>query len=242
MGKMAGDTGVSKPLCAGPGVPFRYYLGGEGSPKSPETCTIARWDWPPRPDHRPDAGCRGDPDAKKGLLPVHGVSPGRSLGNTLYNLQIYNACRELLEEFGSDLEEVREQERDAPFGNGGLGRLAACFLDSMATLGIAGCAYGIYYDYGLFTQEIEDGYQREKPEPTWSGQSLGDRINLRRPAGPLRGADRTCGRSPRTLQPHVDGLEGCRRGPPTTYPSWAMAVTRQFPPLYKACGLVRIST
>ncbi|MCE5281437.1 MAG: glycogen/starch/alpha-glucan phosphorylase [Deltaproteobacteria bacterium] len=172
MGRIAGDTGVSKAsLRRALEWHFRYTLGGEGSPKSPgdlyRSLGLAVRDL--ITDRMRDAGA--DPDAKRVYYLSMEFLLGRSLGNTLYNLQIYNACRELLEEFGSDLEEVREQERDAPFGNGGLGRLAACFLDSMATLGIAGCAYGIYYDYGLFTQEIEDGYQREKPEPTWSGQS-----------------------------------------------------------------------
>jgi len=89
---------------------------------------------------------------------------GRSLGNNLLNLQLYDAFQGALAEQGLDLEELREEERDAPLGNGGLGRLAACFLDSMATLGIAGFGYGLHYEYGLFKQEIENGYQKEKPD------------------------------------------------------------------------------
>jgi len=89
---------------------------------------------------------------------------GRALGNNLLNLQLYDAFREALAEQGLDLEDLREEERDAPLGNGGLGRLAACFLDSMATLGIAGFGYGLHYEYGLFKQEIENGYQKEKPD------------------------------------------------------------------------------
>ncbi|MEI6313602.1 MAG: glycogen/starch/alpha-glucan phosphorylase [Syntrophus sp. (in: bacteria)] len=89
---------------------------------------------------------------------------GRALGNNLLNLRLYDAFREALAEQGLDLEELREEERDAPLGNGGLGRLAACFLDSMATLGIAGFGYGLHYEYGLFKQEIENGYQKEKPD------------------------------------------------------------------------------
>jgi starch phosphorylase len=89
---------------------------------------------------------------------------GRSLENNLHNLGILEACREALSELGVDLEEVLETERDAALGNGGLGRLAACFLDSLATLGYPGYGYGIHYDYGLFKQEITDGFQREKPD------------------------------------------------------------------------------
>ncbi len=89
---------------------------------------------------------------------------GRSLGNNLQNLGIYDICKEALEKKGIDLEEVREQESDPALGNGGLGRLAACFLDSLATLGMPGFGYGIHYEFGLFKQEIYDGYQKEKPD------------------------------------------------------------------------------
>src|ERR1044072_5131854 len=89
---------------------------------------------------------------------------GRSLGNNLINLGVFDACKEALEELGVDLEEVRASEADAALGNGGLGRLAACFLDSLATLGMPGFGYGINYQYGLFKQEIDNGYQKEKPD------------------------------------------------------------------------------
>jgi glycogen phosphorylase len=89
---------------------------------------------------------------------------GRSLGNNLMNLRLYDAFQDALAEQGLALEYLREEERDAPLGNGGLGRLAACFLDSMATLGMAGFGYGLHYEYGLFKQEIENGYQKEKPD------------------------------------------------------------------------------
>jgi glycogen phosphorylase len=89
---------------------------------------------------------------------------GRSLSNNLANLGLLEACRETLLEMGVDLDEVRESEADAALGNGGLGRLAACFLDSLATLDMPGYGYGINYEYGLFKQEIDAGYQREKPD------------------------------------------------------------------------------
>ncbi len=89
---------------------------------------------------------------------------GRTLGNTLTNLGLLEAGREALERRGADLEEVREYEADAALGNGGLGRLAACFLDSLATLGMPGFGYGINYEYGLFKQEIHQGYQTEEPD------------------------------------------------------------------------------
>lgn len=89
---------------------------------------------------------------------------GRLLGTNLQNLGLLEMCQEALLRMGVDLEEVREEERDPALGNGGLGRLAACFLDSLATLGMPGYGYGINYDYGLFRQEIDNGYQKEKPD------------------------------------------------------------------------------
>ncbi|RPJ42703.1 MAG: glycogen phosphorylase, partial [Candidatus Latescibacterota bacterium] len=89
---------------------------------------------------------------------------GRSLGDNLVGLGLYETCRDALAEMGIEIEEVREAESDAALGNGGLGRLAACFLDSMATHGMPGFGYGINYEYGLFRQQIADGHQRERPD------------------------------------------------------------------------------
>ncbi len=89
---------------------------------------------------------------------------GRLLGNNVYNLGLEEETRAAMEELGFDLSELREEEVDAGLGNGGLGRLAACFLDSMATLGIPCHGYGIRYDYGIFNQKIENGYQVEHPD------------------------------------------------------------------------------
>jgi starch phosphorylase len=89
---------------------------------------------------------------------------GRLLEDGLVNLGVLEETREALASLGIDLEQVLEQEPDAGLGNGGLGRLAACFLDSMATLGIAGMGYGLRYDYGIFRQDIVGGMQQESPD------------------------------------------------------------------------------
>jgi glycogen phosphorylase len=90
--------------------------------------------------------------------------PGRFLDNNLINLNLYDLCREALAQMGADLEAVVASERDPALGNGGLGRLAACFLDSLATLDMPAFGYGINYEYGLFRQETDLGEQREKPD------------------------------------------------------------------------------
>ena len=89
---------------------------------------------------------------------------GRSLRNNLVNLGIYESCAEVMRRLGFELEEIEELERDAGLGNGGLGRLASCFLDSMATLQLPAYGYGIRYEYGIFRQKIENGQQIELPD------------------------------------------------------------------------------
>ena len=89
---------------------------------------------------------------------------GRALGNNLINLTDYKEVQEALEEMGINLNVIEDQEPDAALGNGGLGRLAACFLDSLATLGYAAYGCGIRYHYGMFKQKIENGYQVETPD------------------------------------------------------------------------------
>ncbi len=89
---------------------------------------------------------------------------GRALGNNLINLTYYDAVKEALDELGFDLNMIEDQEPDAALGNGGLGRLAACFLDSLATLGYPAYGCGIRYRYGMFKQAIKDGYQVELPD------------------------------------------------------------------------------
>jgi starch phosphorylase len=89
---------------------------------------------------------------------------GRSLGNAIQNLDLDEAAREALHQYGIQLEELAEQEHDAGLGNGGLGRLAACFLDSCANLELPVTGYGIRYEYGMFHQQIENGRQIENPD------------------------------------------------------------------------------
>ena len=89
---------------------------------------------------------------------------GRTLVNSLHSTGVYDVCQDAVRSFGLEMEQVRELEYDAALGNGGLGRLAACFLDSIATLGLPGYGYGIRYEYGMFHQEIEDGNQVEHPD------------------------------------------------------------------------------
>lgn len=89
---------------------------------------------------------------------------GRLLTNTLISLGVYDDFKHIAEEFGFDLNSIIEDEQDMGLGNGGLGRLAACFLDSLSTLGIPATGYSIRYEYGIFDQELENGYQIEKPD------------------------------------------------------------------------------
>ena len=89
---------------------------------------------------------------------------GRTLGNSLINLDMYKEADKAMVGLGYSLEELREREWDAGLGNGGLGRLAACFMDSLATLEIPAVGYGIRYDYGIFFQSIKNGYQVETPD------------------------------------------------------------------------------
>ena len=103
---------------------------------------------------------------------------GRALGNIIINLCAQKEVKEALDELGFDLNVIEDQEPDAALGNGGLGRLAACFLDSLATLGYAAYGAGIRYKYGMFAQKIEDGYQVEVPD-NWLKN--GNPFEVRRP-------------------------------------------------------------
>ena len=103
---------------------------------------------------------------------------GRALGNNLINMTAYKEVKEALDEMNINLNCIEDQELDPALGNGGLGRLAACFLDSLASLGYAAYGCGIRYHYGMFKQQIENGYQVEKPD-NWL--RYGNPFELRRP-------------------------------------------------------------
>ena len=89
---------------------------------------------------------------------------GRTLNNAMLNLDLEEPIRNTMQKIGCELEEVSQEEADAGLGNGGLGRLAACFLDSCASLDLPVTGYGIRYEYGMFHQKIENGYQLESPD------------------------------------------------------------------------------
>ena len=110
---------------------------------------------------------------------------GRLLGTNILNLGLMDTVKKAAEDLGFDLDQARDCEHDAGLGNGGLGRLAACFLDSMATLGIPANGYGIRYDYGIFNQKIVNGYQVESPDAwlrngnPWEFQRAEYTVNVR---------------------------------------------------------------
>ncbi len=111
---------------------------------------------------------------------------GRMMLNNLVNLGIYTPIKEALDELGMDLTELLEMENDAGLGNGGLGRLAACFMDSIASLGYVGHGNCIRYNYGFFKQKFENGYQKEYPQPwllntsnAWEVRKPNDRVTVK---------------------------------------------------------------
>jgi starch phosphorylase len=110
---------------------------------------------------------------------------GRSLGNSLINMGIMEDARKAVEALGFDMSEIRDQEEEAGLGNGGLGRLAACFMDSIATLKIPAYGYGIRYEYGLFYQQLIDGYQVETPD-NWLRYGTPWEFERRVPVFPVR--------------------------------------------------------
>ena len=95
---------------------------------------------------------------------------GKLLSNNMINLGIYNEVKEMLTQAGKNISEIEEIEVEPSLGNGGLGRLAACFLDSIATLGLPGSGIGINYHLGLFKQVFENNMQKETPNP-WIGEN-----------------------------------------------------------------------
>ncbi|HLF96700.1 MAG TPA: glycogen/starch/alpha-glucan phosphorylase [Methylococcaceae bacterium] len=107
---------------------------------------------------------KDDADCKRAYYLSMEFLLGRSLSNAMLNLGVADATTEALRSLGIRMEEAADQEQDAGLGNGGLGRLAACFIDSCATLGLPVVGYGLRYEYGMFRQVIQDGYQLEEPD------------------------------------------------------------------------------
>ena len=126
--------------------------------------------------------------------------PGRFLMNYLISLKMVDEARQTISEIGFDLDELEEEEWDAGLGNGGLGRLASCYMDSLACLDLPGYGYGIRYDYGIFHQTIENGWQREQCD-NWSRKGTPWEIRRGEYLRPVR------------FYGHTGNLHGCRRPP-----------------------------
>ena len=103
---------------------------------------------------------------------------GRLTGNNLHNLGLFTIAKKALEELDQDLVEILDEEEDMALGNGGLGRLAACFIDSLATMHLPAGGYGIHYEHGLFRQEFQQGHQIERPD---SWREYGNPFEICRP-------------------------------------------------------------
>ena len=159
---------------------------------------------------------------------------GPHLANNLINLGIYDEAEQAMRQLGLDLNVLIEQEEEPGLGNGGLGRLASCFMDSLATLDIPAIGYGIRYEYGIFDQQIRDGWQVETDrQVAAAGQSLGAGAARRR----LRSEDGRAHREAHRRQGHGCACTGFRNGWcaafRTTRRSWATAPT---PPTPCGCG------
>ena len=148
---------------------------------------------------------------------------GRLLMDALNNLGLTGEIREALAGLDVDLDKLSEMEPDAALGNGGLGRLAACFMESMATLGIAAYGYGIRYDHGLFRQAIKDGWQHEYPED-WLASAIPGNFRGRRSTMPI-GFGGPVRRSPTGSVAQIWRPAEVIEALPTTRPSRAGAAT-----------------
>ncbi|MDA3850298.1 MAG: glycogen/starch/alpha-glucan phosphorylase [Spirochaetaceae bacterium] len=150
---------------------LKYHLQREGVPQISDATysqlfrglseTLMDWVRPQWEQSRENSNSKG---AKQAYYLSLEILIGRMLGNNLMNLTLYREIKELLEEQGIDLNLLEDSEPEPGLGNGGLGRLAACFMDSMATERLPGMGYGLYYKYGIFNQKIENGYQVEYPD------------------------------------------------------------------------------
>ena len=159
---------------------------------------------------------------------------GPHLANNLINLGIYDEAEQAMRQLGLDLNVLIEQEEEPGLGNGGLGRLASCFMDSLATLDIPAIGYGIRYEYGIFDQQIRDGWQVETTDK-WL--RLGNPWALERPEDAfevkLGGRTETHTDAKGRVRVRLGSAEAWSAAFPTTRPSWATTPT---PPTPCACG------
>ena len=138
---------------------------------------------------------------------------GPHLANNLINLGIHDEAEQAMRNLGLDLNVLIEQEKEPGLGNGGLGRLASCFMDSLATLDVPAIGYGIRYEYGIFNQQIRDGWQVEiHGQLAAAGKSLGAGTPGRRLRGKDGRADGTAHRSRRPAASALDSGKGSSRG------------------------------
>ncbi|NCD32938.1 MAG: glycogen/starch/alpha-glucan phosphorylase [Spartobacteria bacterium] len=150
-----------------------------------------------------------DQDAKRVYYLSMEFLTGKFLKNNLYGLGIYDQGKEALEAFGVDIDRIVDLDVEAGLGNGGLGRLAACYLDSMATLGIPGYGYGLRYEHGIFQQDILDGWQNETPDH-WL--TLPFPWELERPEHTM----------PVLIYGHIEKRRSLDRGPGSSWVDWQM--------------------
>ena len=166
---------------------------------------------------------------------------GRLLRNALLNLDIEEETVEALQRIGLDLEDIYDREHDAGLGNGGLGRLAACFLDSCATLSLPVVGYGIRYQYGMFRQRIENGHQVEEPDP-WLREGFPWEVERFEFAQTIKFGGRTQSRKDKHGRTHYEWVDthdvlaipydvpvpGYRNGVVNTLRLWSAAATDEF--------------
>ena len=167
--------------------------------ESGAVCTSRCWNSSGR---EPPTVCSRSPAASC-TISVAEILIGKLLSNNLINLGLYDEARDALAAVGKSLSDIEEVEPEPSLGNGGLGRLAACFLDSLATLNLPGDGVGLRYHFGLFHPSFEDGVQNEKPDPWLTAHSWAEKTDITYPVE-LAGKEYTA----RLYKLAVTGYEG----------------------------------